>query len=172
MLDSLFSWAKGGYVKGRHFCHISRSVYMWSQWHGSIVLSSNQIWLCFSNWFMGTSLVTQMIKSLPAMQETWVGSLGWKYPLEKGKATQLFWPRESMDCGKNTGAGSLSLLQGFFPTQGSNPGLLHCREILYHLSHQGSPISGSKPFKPGVVQGSTVDSNTSLCHFHPHIEFH
>ena len=39
--------------------------------------------------------------------------------------------------------GSLSLLQGIFPTQGSNPGLLHCRQILYSLSCQGSsfPIS-------------------------------
>ena len=35
--------------------------------------------------------------------------------------------------------GSLSLLQGIFPTQGSNPGLLHCRWILYQLSHKGSP---------------------------------
>ena len=35
--------------------------------------------------------------------------------------------------------GSLSLLQGIFPIQGSNPGLPHCKWILYHLSHQGSP---------------------------------
>ena len=41
--------------------------------------------------------------------------------------------------GQNTGVGSRSLLQGIFPTQGSNPGLLHCRRILYRLSHQGSP---------------------------------
>ena len=41
--------------------------------------------------------------------------------------------------GKNTGVGSLSLLQGIFPTQGLNPSLLHCRQMLYHLSHQGSP---------------------------------
>ena len=41
---------------------------------------------------------------------------------------------------KNTGVGSLSLLQGIFPTQGLNPGLLHCRRILYRLSHQRSPI--------------------------------
>ena len=41
---------------------------------------------------------------------------------------------------QNTGVGSLSLLQGIFPTQESNPGLLHCRWILYQLSHQGSPI--------------------------------
>ena len=37
--------------------------------------------------------------------------------------------------------GALILLQGIFPTQGSNPGLLHCRQILYHLSHQKSPKS-------------------------------
>ena len=36
--------------------------------------------------------------------------------------------------GKNTGVGSHSLLQGIFPTQGSKPGLLHCRQIYYHLS--------------------------------------
>ena len=41
--------------------------------------------------------------------------------------------------GQNTGVGSLSLLQGIFPTQGSNPGLPHCRRILYRLSHKGSP---------------------------------
>ena len=40
---------------------------------------------------------------------------------------------------KNTGVGSLSLLQRIFPTQESNQGLLHCRQILYQLSHQGSP---------------------------------
>ena len=42
--------------------------------------------------------------------------------------------------GQNTGIGSLSLLQGIFPTQGSNPGLPHHRRILHHLSHQRSPI--------------------------------
>ena len=41
--------------------------------------------------------------------------------------------------GQNTGVGSLSLLQGIFPSQGSNPGLPHCRQILYQLSHKGSP---------------------------------
>ena len=40
--------------------------------------------------------------------------------------------------GQNTGVGSLSLLQGIFPTQGLNPGLLHCRWILYQLSHKES----------------------------------
>ena len=41
--------------------------------------------------------------------------------------------------GQNTRVGSLSLLQGIFPTQGLNLGLPHCRQILYQLSHQGSP---------------------------------
>ena len=41
--------------------------------------------------------------------------------------------------GQNTGVGSLSLLQGIFPTQGWNPGLPSCRWILYQLSHKGSP---------------------------------
>ena len=41
--------------------------------------------------------------------------------------------------GPNTGVGSLSLLHGIFLTQGSNPGLPHCRRILYQLSHKGSP---------------------------------
>ena len=41
--------------------------------------------------------------------------------------------------GQNTGVGCLSLLQGLFLTQGSNPCLPHCRRILYQLSHKGSP---------------------------------
>ena len=41
--------------------------------------------------------------------------------------------------GQNTGVGNLSLLQGIFPTPGSNPGLLHCRQIFYKLSHKWSP---------------------------------
>ena len=40
--------------------------------------------------------------------------------------------------GKNTGVGCPALLQRIFPTQGSNSGLPHCRQILYLLSHQGS----------------------------------
>ena len=39
--------------------------------------------------------------------------------------------------GKNTRVGCHALLLGIFPTQGSNPGLPHCRQTLYHLSHQG-----------------------------------
>ena len=48
--------------------------------------------------------------------------------------------------GKNTGMGSHSLLQGIFPTQGMNLDLLHCRRILYHLSHHGIPKDKNKVF--------------------------
>ena len=52
---------------------------------------------------------------------------------------------DPMDCpwnspGTNTGVGSSFLLHGIFPTQGSNPGLLHCRQIFFCLRHQGSPF--------------------------------
>ena len=47
--------------------------------------------------------------------------------------------RDPIDCSQTAGAGCHFLLQGIFPTPGSNPGLLHCRQIRYHLSHQGRP---------------------------------
>ena len=62
------------------------------------------------------------------------------------------WLCDLMDCslpgssvhwdspGKNSGVGHHALFQGIFPTQGSNPHLMHCRQILHPLSHQGSPI--------------------------------
>ena len=52
--------------------------------------------------------------------------------------TRLLCPWNSPS--KNTRVGSHSLLQGTFPTQGLNSGLLHCRQILHHLSHQGIPM--------------------------------
>ena len=48
-------------------------------------------------------------------------------------------PTEPQGKPKNTGVGSLSLLQQIFPTQKSTRGLLHCRRILYQMSYQGSP---------------------------------
>ena len=49
-------------------------------------------------------------------------------------------PAEPQGQPKNTRVGSLSLLQQIFPTQESNQGLLHCGQILYQLSYEGSPI--------------------------------
>ena len=56
--------------------------------------------------------------------------------------------------GKTTGVGCHSLLQGIFPTQGSNPGLLHCRQMLYRLSHQGSPRLLKNSMSSGSHKGS------------------
>ena len=73
---------------------------------------------CKSWYRMGCCLVT---KSCPTLATSWVvahqAPCPWDFP------------------GKNTGLGSHSVLQGIFPNHGSNLGLLHCRQILYHLSH-------------------------------------
>ena len=53
------------------------------------------------------------------------------------RSHELYSPWNSL--GQNTGVGSLPFLQGIFLTQGLNPGLPHCRQILYLLSHKGSP---------------------------------
>ena len=72
--------------------------------------------------------------------------------------------------GQNTGVGSHSLLQQVFPTQGSNPGLLLCRWILYQLSHEGSttilewvayPFPVDLP-DPGIKRGSPALQVDSL----------
>ena len=52
--------------------------------------------------------------------------------------TRLLCPQDSP--GKNTGVGCHALHQDIFPTQELDPDLQHCRLILYHLSHQGSPL--------------------------------
>ena len=54
--------------------------------------------------------------------------------------------------GRNTGVGSHSLLQGIFPTLGLSPGLPQCRQILYQLSHKGSPLDVSSiPVQDAVI---------------------
>ena len=149
------------------------------------------------------SLMAQIVNSLLAMQETWVRSLGWEDPLERGMATlsstlawRISWTEEPgrllsmgsqrvrhdwrthalilckydeyyacvnakllqscltlcdpMDCSLPGSSVhgilqasilewvAIPFLQGIFLTQGSNLDLLHCRQILYHLSHKGS----------------------------------
>ena len=65
----------------------------------------------------------------------------------KWKSLSHVWLCDPMGCspwtspGQNTGVGSLFLLQGISPTQGSNPGLPHCKQTLYCVSHQGSLLA-------------------------------
>ena len=68
--------------------------------------------------------------------------------------------------GKNTGMGCHALLQGILPTQGSNPGLLHCRCIFNQLSHQGSPFQNTGMGSLSLFQGTfpTLESNWGLLH--------
>ena len=78
----------------------------------------------------------------------------------------LYGPWNSL--GKNTGVSSRSLLQGIFPTQGSNPGLPHCRQILYQLSHQGSPIL--RQLIANIVCGERITSRGKDAFFlHPEV---
>ena len=80
----------------------------------------------------------------------------------------LYGPRNCL--GQNPGVGSLSLLQGIFPTQGLNPGLPHRRQILYQLSHReaqkywsGWPIPSPADLPdPGIKLGSPALQADSL----------
>ena len=70
--------------------------------------------------------------------------------------TRVLCPWDSPD--KNTGVSCHFLLQGIFLYQGSNPGLLHCRQISYHLSYQGSPASPKEAIIDGVSQTNWAQS--------------
>ena len=95
---------------------------------------------CLENPMNGPSLKT--FKML--MEGVVIQCLGWRR--WKWKSLSRVWLFDIHDLyipwnspGWNTGVGRLSLLQGIFPIQGWNPGLLHCRWILYQLSHKRSP---------------------------------
>ena len=73
--------------------------------------------------------------------------------------------------GQNTGVGSLSLLQGIFPTLGSNPGLLHSGQILYQLSHQESHYGLKRLSSRSSKKASQVAQvKESICHVHRRCE--
>ena len=75
--------------------------------------------------------------------------------------------------GQNTGVGSCSLLQGIFPIQASNWGLLHCRGVLYQLSHKESPLKTQSywnmretyNYKEPEFSPSVIFKNVDLWHF-------
>ena len=80
--------------------------------------------------------------SCSRMEQTWASQLGSESESHSIISNSLrphglYSPWNSP--GQNTGVVSLSLLQGIFSTQGSNPGLAHCRRVLYQLNHKGSP---------------------------------
>ena len=71
-------------------------------------------------------------------------------------------PSEPLEKPMNTGVGSLSLLQSIFPTQESTWGLLHCGQILYHLSHQGSQRILERVVYPFCSGSSQPRNQTSI----------
>ena len=96
----------------------------------------------------------------------WLPLYRWKWKSVVSNSLQphgLYSPWNSP--GQNTGAGSLSLLQGIFPTQGSNTGLPYCKQILNQLSHKGSPNSGVGSLSLLQQIFPTQESNWGLLHY-------
>ena len=87
------------------------------------------------SWTVKLSAKELMLLNCGVGEDSWE-SLGLKeiQPVNPGSSVHENSP------GKNPGVGCHILLQRIFSTQGSNPGLLNCRQILYQLSYQGSPI--------------------------------
>ena len=84
----------------------------------------------------------KLLSRVRLLATSWTAA--YQAPLSMGFSRQEYWSGHGLYSSRNsprqnTAVGSLSLLQGIVPTQGSNPGLPHCRQILYQLSHQGSP---------------------------------
>ena len=124
-----------------------------ANWEGGIDMYA---WPCVNEMAAGSRCVTRGAR----LRALWwlMGGWGGREPQQGGDLTceqtlpsvRLFAPRLQpsrllclRNCpGKNTGAGCHFLLQGIFPTQRLNPGLLHCRQTLYRLSRQRSPGEG------------------------------
>ena len=111
------------------------SVLWWPKWEGNIK-ERGYIYMCvciyvyMNNWLsLLHQKLIQLVRQLCVCEShSAMSDSLWSHG--------LYSPWNSL--GQNTGVGSLFLLQGIFPTQGSNRGLLHCKWILYQLNYQGS----------------------------------
>ncbi|KAI4558483.1 hypothetical protein MJT46_013125 [Ovis ammon polii x Ovis aries] len=109
------------------------------------------------------SLVAQLIKNLPTMQETWVQSLGWDNPLEKGKATHFSilawrssWGRKELDMTERLllSQGSRALGLSTCGFQALELKLKSCGMLAYLLrSMWDLPVSGMEPVPPVLAGG-------------------
>ena len=113
---------------------------------GCTPIHTDNIWTA-SHQTIEETVCVECIDSIPAayIHEAPQNQHGATYESEseiRSVVSDSLWPHGLYSLwnssGQDTGVGSLSLLQGIFPTQGSNPGLPHCRQILYQLSHRGS----------------------------------
>ena len=136
----LFLWSfVYSYLLGFELCYQGRE---------SLQLSIN--WICFVGYGLFFVLKCKqariVVKKMRTMESFNYFLLNLESESEsRSVLSNSLWPRGLYSPwnspGQNTGVGSLSLLQGIFPTQESNPGLPHCRWILYQLNHQGSPLN-------------------------------
>ena len=116
--------------------------FFWSSWYlpfWRVLWDTPSIfWICLL--FPWVLLTCSSVSSSPCTPE--IRSKGLEVEVKVTQSCPNLW--DPMDCpwnspGQNTGVGSLFLLQGIFSTQGSNPGLPHCRQVLYQLSHKENP---------------------------------
>ena len=124
-------------------------------WEATTSLSINDLFFffCMRNWYFCTGGRSKGVTDLRKIQRQVLAQSMllaiWKWKQSESESRSvvsdslhphgLYGPWNSP--GQNTGVGSLSLLQGIFPTQGWNPGLPHCRRILYQLSHKWRPLA-------------------------------
>ena len=118
--------------------HCRQILYQLSYQRSLVFCNSRYILHTFSS--LSYLLWWPMITDLCSFMIVW-GAMKWSE--SHSVVSDSLWPHGLYSPwnspGQNTGVGSLSFLQGIFPTQESNWGLLHCRQILYQLSYQGSP---------------------------------
>ena len=109
----------------------------WSRWF-SLYVGLCGLSVLIWTWNCTCLMRGAVVRSTWLMQTSVPSTCNWKSVVfDSFRPNGLHSPWNSL--GQNTEVGSLSLLQGIFTTQGANSGLLHCRRILYQLSHKGSP---------------------------------
>ena len=125
----------------RWLCHSPSTLAPWKSWIRFTCWSGiHTVHIGIPWWLSGKESARQCRRH---GLDPWFGKVPWSETESRSVLSDslrphgLYSPGNSP--GQNTGVGSLSLLHGIFPTQGSNPSLLHCRQILYQLSHKGSP---------------------------------
>ena len=107
---------------------MAKPIYTSTLWEGFIFSTPSPALIDYRYFDDGYSDCCEVVKKKWSESSSVVSNSLWFH--------ELYSPWNSP--GQNTGVGSLSLPQGIFPTQGSNPGLLHCRQIFYQLSHKRS----------------------------------
>ena len=136
-----------------HFLYWERILYCWANW----VVVAVQLLSHVQLFVTPLTVAHQAPLSMGILQARileWVAMPSSRGASQLRDQTQVscivdrFFTTEPPGKPKNMGVGSLSLLQGIFPIQESNWGLLHCRWILHQLSYQGSPLS------PGICSNS------------------